>query len=179
MPGHCPTGHFQKEQAGCTKAGAGLTLALHAWVTPEELLALPAGPASKAWHALALPCELRKNNRRHDHLAPEQRLSHRRASRAPSPHCRQVPGSAQGRSRTARSRSRWPGATCWGHSGHRSAPPHWGGTGTAPWPPRTGSSPSLHSPPGQCPGSCRRTLWERAWCLHVSLPSHYQTAHCI
>lgn len=46
--------------AGGAGAGAGLTLALHIWVTPEELLALPAGPASEAWHALALSRELPK-----------------------------------------------------------------------------------------------------------------------
>lgn len=40
--------------------GLELTSALHAWVAPEELLALPAGPASKARHALALSRELPK-----------------------------------------------------------------------------------------------------------------------
>lgn len=35
-----------------------LTSALHAGVSPEELLALAAGAASEARHALALPCEL-------------------------------------------------------------------------------------------------------------------------
>lgn len=46
--------------AGGAGTGVGLTLALHAWVAPEELLALLAGPASEAWHALALPRELPK-----------------------------------------------------------------------------------------------------------------------
>ena len=36
-----------------------LTSALHAGVPPEELLALAAGAASEARHAVALPCELR------------------------------------------------------------------------------------------------------------------------
>ena len=40
-----------------------LTSALHIGVSPEELLALAAGAAPKARHALALPRELRPENR--------------------------------------------------------------------------------------------------------------------
>lgn len=40
----------------------GLTSALHVGVSPEELLALAAGAASKAGHTLTLPRELRPEN---------------------------------------------------------------------------------------------------------------------
>lgn len=51
--------------------GTGLTLALHIWITPEVLLALPAAPASEARHAMALPCELPETG-----IQPPQRGHH-------------------------------------------------------------------------------------------------------
>lgn len=163
MPSHRPVPHFQKQQ-----------------VEPALELDSPwhstsGSPQKSSWHSRQVrppkpgmhwhcPVNCQKNpNRRCDHLissAPGKSEAQAIGARPalPSPRCRRARGNAQGHSRTAHSPCRWQASTCWGHSGRRSAPPHWGGTGTAPWLPRTDSSPGPRSPPGRCPGRCRRTL---------------------
>lgn len=56
-----------------TKIAHSLTSALHVGVSPEQLLALAAGAASKSRHALALPCELRPENRAWSRAAEGQK----------------------------------------------------------------------------------------------------------
>lgn len=93
-------GSFPKG-AGGAGAGAGLTSALYAWVAPEELLALSAGPASEARHALALPRELPKKTPTGD-VTPSAARSCAGAKAKPSEHAPRSPHLVAGRPEGAR-----------------------------------------------------------------------------